>query len=340
MSSELPDIGSNRAKLQILGLPILESVEDLADNSRFSEEKIYQLLRRSCKQYKVYSIPKKSGGKRVIAQPSRELKALQAWILHTILRPARASAASVGFEQGESTRQNALPHVGSRVVMNLDVEDFFSSIHAGRVFYVFRLLGYSKWASSALARLCTFRDSLPQGSPASPKLANLVCLRLDRRIMGYVGRRGIVYTRYSDDLTFSSYSQAALVRSFRFIRFIVEDEGFRINRAKNRVSGPGRCRRATGLVIGELDVGIGRKQLRLLRSQINDLRGCSVEDVSESRIQFFQGWLAYVKSVDKKRYVYLVEYIRSLARRDPESAVRVLATGVANADEVDNTSHD
>ena len=324
MSSELSAIGSAITRVRLLGLPVIDSIDDLSYHTRLSRDKINQLWRRPAFQYKVFDIPKKQGGSRTIAQPSRELKALQAWILHNILGPLRPSSASVGFERGESILRNAQPHIGARVTMSLDLEDFFPSVRANRVFVLFRWLGYSDWTSSLFTQLCTLEGGLPQGSPASPKLANLVCLRLDRRIMGYVGRRGIAYTRYADDLNFSSFSQSALVHASRFIRFIITDEGFTLNHAKTRIAGPGRCHRTTGLVITEESVGIGRRKFRMLRSRINDLRAVEAGTASADRVAHIRGWLAYVKSVDPKRHQALIQYIHKLSMREPDSAVRLL----------------
>ncbi len=324
MSSELSVIRPETTRVRLLGLPVIDSIDDLSYYTRLSRQKINQLWRRPAFQYKVFDLPKKGGGSRTIAQPSRELKALQAWVLHTILRPLRPSSASVGFEQHETILRNAQPHIGARVTMSLDLENFFPSVRANRVFVLFRWLGYSDWASSLFTEICTLDGGLPQGSPASPKLANLVCHRLDRRIMGYVGRRGIAYTRYADDLTFSAFSQTSLVRASRFIRAIIEDEGFSLNHSKTRIAGPGRCHRVTGLVVTEDAVGIGRKVFRKLRSRINDLRSVRADDAPEERVSHIKGWLAHVKSVDPKRHLALLQYIRKLSAREPESAVQLL----------------
>jgi RNA-directed DNA polymerase len=324
MSAGLSVDGPEPTRVRLLGLPTVNSIEDLAFHTRLSEKKIYQLWRRTPYQYRLFDIPKASGGTRRISHPSRDLKAVQAWILHTILRPLRPSRASVGFESGECILQNAQPHIGARVTMSMDIESFFPSVRANRVFVLFRWLGYADWTSSLLTTLCTLDGALPQGAPSSPKLANLVCLRLDRRIMGYVGRSGIAYTRYADDLTFSAFSQTALARATRFIRRIVESEGFILNEAKTRIAGPGRCHRATGLVISSDDAGIGRKTLRSIRARIHDLCAFDRASAPADRIAHLLGWLAFIRNVDPKRHRILCEYIRRLSARCVDSSVDLL----------------
>jgi len=320
-----PDTGSSRSRIRLLGLPVIESLDDLAHQSRLSKGIIYQFSKRSRHYYHVYDLPKRSGGSRRIAQPSRDLKAMQAWILHRILRPLSPTAASTAFQPGQCVIDNALPHLGSRVLLSLDLEDFFPSVPAGWIYSIFQSLGYSKWICTVLTNICTLDGGLPQGSPSSPKLANLACIRLDRRLLGYVGQRGIAYTRYADDLTFSSISEAAIRNSTRFIRIIIEDEGFRINENKTRFAGPSRCHRVTGLVVTEETVGIGRQKLRELRARINDLRTIPTKAGADVEVEHLRGWFAHLKSVDPDRKKILRRYAKRLAAKSPGTAVAEVA---------------
>ncbi len=113
--------------------------------------------------------------------------------------------------------------------MSLDIEDFFPNVKASHVFSLFRTIGYSARVASILTSLCTFYGGLPQGAPTSPAIANLTSLRLDARILGYVGKRRIVYTRYADDLTFSAIWYAVLSRALLVIIEIIEFERFALN---------------------------------------------------------------------------------------------------------------
>ena len=178
-----------------------------------------------------FSIPKRRGGERTIHAPSEGLKTLQRRILHRMLNPLPVHPAATGFTPGRSIVDNARPHAGLSVVINIDLANFFPSITAERSRITrdaFRGIGWGKDAASILARICTYEGRLPQGAPTSPAISNLVCRRLDERFTSLVkGHRskevvfrnpqtgepgttripskefGGHYTRYADDLTFS-----------------------------------------------------------------------------------------------------------------------------------------
>ena len=172
-----------------------------------------------------------------------------------------------------------------------------------------------------MAAICCYKGGLPQGAPTSPKLANLVTLRLDWRILGYVGKRGIVYTRYADDLTFSAFSPEKLTASFPLIRYIVASEGFTVNGNKTRFAGPGRQHKVTGLVVTERGVGIGRKLLRKLRPQILNLCKYSSGKAPEKVLERINGWVAFVSDVDRARHDMILAYISQLKDRHPGTGI-------------------
>src|SRR6185436_14613677 len=150
----------------------------------------------------------------------------------------------------------------------LDLEEFFPSISIARVVQVYKIAGYSARGAWILARLCTLEGALPQGAPTSPKLANLACYRLDRRLAEFAECKGFVYTRYADDLTFSGSAMSELAKVRPFIAHIVRDSGFRLNHKKTRLMGPRGAKVVTGLVIAPGQVCIGRRRLHDLRAII------------------------------------------------------------------------
>ncbi len=149
------------ARLTLLGLPLISDLDSLSRLTHLSKGLLYRLVRFPNKQYLTYKLPKKSGGFRLIAQPSREMKALQAWVLRSILDKLVSSSACKGFERGSSTADNARAHIGANAILTFDIEDFYPSVSAGRVFSVFRTLGYDKRVSATLTSVCVFRDQLP-----------------------------------------------------------------------------------------------------------------------------------------------------------------------------------
>lgn len=301
-------------RLRNLGLPAIDSIEDFANETRLSIGKIKYISFRAHYLYKVYEIPKKNGKKRSIAQPNRELKALQAWILRNILDKLSASEHSKGFETGTSILDNASPHVGSNYVLTIDLEDFFPNVQASNIYSIFNSIGYSKKISSLLTNICTFKGGLPQGAPSSPKLANLACAKLDSRIHGYAGPKGIIYTRYADDMTLSGQTPQKIYKTKQFIGTVISDEGFTINKSKTRISGTQRQKRITGLIVSENHAGIGRIKYREIRSKIHYLFRNKHTDYSH-----VNGLLSFIYSVDKKAYKRLYNYINKLKTKYPES---------------------
>ncbi|HVS73413.1 MAG TPA: reverse transcriptase family protein [Phycisphaerae bacterium] len=225
---------------------------------------------------------------RLLEIPKATLKAMQRQILEQILQRVPAHAAAHGFVPGRSPVTNAAAHCGKAVVLRMDLQDFFASVAAARVFRLFRTLGYSATVSRLLMGLCTtmmpadvwerrprraadggeddggdflrrqrlITRHLPQGAPTSPALANLAAMRLDRRLSRLAaaagGREGGVhYTRYADDLTFSAGRRFG--RSMQRLRVLIDviarEEGFVVNQRKTRVMRAGVRQRVAGVVV-------------------------------------------------------------------------------------------
>jgi RNA-directed DNA polymerase len=312
---------SDKHKLELLGLPPIETLSDLAQATHLSKVLLYRLINHTDKQYKVYFIPKSKGKRREICQPSKELKAVQSWILRNIADKLSVHTACKGFEKGSGIKDNVLPHIGALVFLCVDIENFFPSVDASRVWTLFRSLGYSENIAGFLTCLCAFKCGLPQGSPVSPKLANLCCYRLDYRLSTFAGSRGIVYSRYADDMTFSGYSYGRVNGALSTIRSIIKSEGFRLNNAKTRVMGPARRRKITGLVMASDFAGIGRKKLRELRAQIFRFSSVPKNKADPDELATIIGWLSYVKDVDHRRYEILLKYIANIGNRHPKSSI-------------------
>lgn len=310
---------SDRIKLNLIGLPVLSSILDISEATHISIGSIYLFSKYANRFYCKYFIRKKSGKLREISQPSKKLKGLQSWILVEILNKVKVSESSKGFEIGSSTADNARVHVGANAILTVDLEDFFTNVRWQQVYSVFRSLGYNSLISTVFANLCTCDGVLPQGGPCSPRLANLCCWRLDLRVEGYTGRRGIVYSRYADDLCFSGGNREAVVKVLPMIKKIVSDERFSLNEDKTRIAGTSRAKRVTGLILADDSFGIGKKQAKTLRAKIHHLTLPATSSVS--LLKEVQGWLAYLKSVDKKRLTKVKKYIEKLLSKNPNTLI-------------------
>ena len=244
---------------------------------------------------------RRGGLPRGIEQPKRLLKECQRRVLHQILDAVPPHDAAHGFRPGHSALTHARRHIGQEVVLRIDLEDFFASVTAGRVYGIFRRAGYPESVAHALTSLCTnvvphdewsrvprphdptaraahhrlgrrlASPHLPQGAPTSPALANLCGYRLDCRLSALADRVGGVYSRYADDLVLSGGRW--LVRHAEGVRGtigqIVRDEGFRVNEGKSQLMVRAGRQRVCGIVVNERP-NLGRRERDRLRAAIHD----------------------------------------------------------------------
>ncbi len=231
-------MNSNFALLRLMDLPVFSDQKELAELMHVDRGLVVMLSEFSRRYYKRYSIPKSNGTLREIRQPRKDLKGIQAWILRNILDKLSPSPYATAYILQRGILGNVSPHSNNRYFICLDLEDFFPSISIRRVAKVFSLIGYSNKAAPTLANLCTCDGNLPQGAVTSPSLSNLIAAKLDRRIAGYTSRRNIIYTRYADDLTFSSNNPKVLCQSLSIVLKIIKSEHFKLNLDKLRVLGP------------------------------------------------------------------------------------------------------
>lgn len=213
-------------------------------------------------RYRHFSIPKKSGGKRNIAAPSKGLSHILYYVNILLKAIYQPSDYAMGFVEGRSVVDNAIRHIGQNYVFNTDIENFFPSIEQPRVWKRFQLkpFNFKKPIASILAGLCCIKEKnddgtvkyiLPQGAPTSPLITNAICDTLDRRLSGLARRFNLHYSRYADDITFSSmhnvYKEDGVFRTE--LKRIIEDQNFKMNEAKTRLRKIGERQEVTGLTI-------------------------------------------------------------------------------------------
>jgi len=178
------------------------------------------------------------------------LKVIQWWISDNILETSSILNCVHGFRRGRSYFTNAKEHVGAKHLLNVDVKRFFPSISIEMVKSAFRDLGYEENACNLLTTLTTLHDSVPTGAPTSPVIGNIVLREFDREICALSDKMSFRYTRYADDLTFSSTMRVE-VDFLAQVRGLIESRGFRLNEKKTKFMGPGNRMEVTGLVIND-----------------------------------------------------------------------------------------
>ena len=190
---------------QFLGIG---NVRELADFLGISYRVLTFLLYRKPAEskYKAFTISKKNGQPRLIESPILPIRKLQGKVADILVEIYRPRKAVYGFVHGRNITQNADQHCKRQWVLNVDLKDFFHSVHFGRVFAIFQgwRFKFPREVAVALARLCCHEGRLPQGAATSPVLSNIACDRLDAQLTGFAQANGCRYTRYSDDITIST----------------------------------------------------------------------------------------------------------------------------------------
>lgn len=275
-------------------------------------------------------IAKPSGRRRLIESPKQRLKRIQRQILEQILAKVPSHEAAHAFIAGRSTVTFAAPHIGQRVILRIDLRDFFPSIRRERVMGLFRTIGYPETVARLLTGLCTnsvpdeelspdvpFEERvrrrrvfgsahLPQGAPTSPALANLCAFRLDCRLGGLARVAGARYTRYADDLVFSGDRQfeRSLPRLRVLVCAILLNAGFAIRRRKTRVMRSGRRQQAAGIVVNSRP-NLPREEYDRLKAILHNCRKAGPDSQNRSGVANFRehlrGRIAYLTMVHPVR---------------------------------------
>ncbi|MFY1710462.1 RNA-directed DNA polymerase [Tritonibacter mobilis] len=217
--------------------------------------------------YRTFTIPKRSGGVRSIDTPRPILLEIQRWVLKHILSNLGASENAHGFEQGRSIITNARAHVGNKELLKVDIENFFPSVSFNKIFEVFKKTGYPNNVCKALSRLTTKNACLPQGAPTSPTLSNLACVEMDLILNDAAEKKGLVYTRYADDMSFSGSRIPDGMEEA--ISEIVSKFDFRLNKNKTCLAKEGQRKIVTGISISSGKLRLPRSYVRELRKQVH-----------------------------------------------------------------------
>ncbi len=343
VSAGLNNLESNAERLKQNNLPIFNSIEDLSKAMNLSVGKLRFLAfdRKTSEtdHYIHFNLPKKTGGFRKISAPKPELKSAQIWILENILNKTEVHEAAHGFLLGKNIVTNAQKHVGAKIVINFDLENFFPSITYKRVKGVFASFGYSEAVATVFALICTAHETeeieidgktyfvglgdrfLPQGSPASPAISNIISRRFDKSLTKIAENHGFRYTRYADDLTFSTESaDAEITKLMSQIRFVSEKQGFKVNENKTRILRRGRQQEVTGIVVND-KISIDRKTLRKFRAALHQAENKGLENLnwgnSPDVVASLKGYANFVFMVDKEKgYIFQQQVKRIIEKYD------------------------
>lgn len=274
--------------LKLLNLIKMAEVEKFGlDSSQFhpfTEKQLnyYCNPQHSYHRYRIFKIKKKSGGFRQITAPRTQTFMMMLSAVNEVLRSLYTpSDYAMGFTDGRSVVSNAAVHKEQNYVFNIDLKDFFPSIEQPRVWKRLQLapLNFPVPIANLIAGLCSMKEIctnedgtlknkyvLPQGAPTSPIITNMICDKLDRRLAGLARRFGLHYTRYADDITFSSmhnvYQTNGVFRAE--LARIITDQGFTMNEKKTRLLKKGSRQEVTGIIVSD--------KLNVTRNYVRDIR--------------------------------------------------------------------
>ena len=328
---------------------LLKNPFDLADllEIELSRLNYHLYMVPESEKYKNFSVKKRNGDPRIISAPATSLKIIQSKLNQVLqsVYDAKRKPSVHGFTHDRSIRTNAECHVKNRYILNVDLKDFFPSINFGRVRGLFMGIPYklNSTIATMLAQICCFENKLPQGAPTSPIIANMICAKMDSQLQILAGRSKCFYTRYADDITFSTQLRAfpttlAIMSNDKKVEVgeglkkIVAGNGFEINSSKVRLQHETERQEVTGLTVN-ISPNVQRKYIRQVRAMLHAWEKFKLEkaqteygskfvkkhrkpgtpippfpQVVKGKIEF----LGHVKGRQDKIYITLRERLRAL----------------------------
>ncbi len=275
---------------------------DLAEMLSISPKLMYKLSNQTTQFYRIFKVPKKSGGFRTIDAPAPILKLVLQRILRAVLAGRRPSPIATAFRHNHSIKDNARPHVGQKVILKLDIKDFFPSLKSPAVFSLFKELGFSENVTVLLTKLCTLYGHLPQGAPTSPCLSNLLMKPVDNEIVTRFADRDINITRYADDFTFSGdLSDDDIREIIHACRTAIAGLGLKLNSRKIHVLRAGNRQAVTGLVVNQVVRAPRemRRQLRQTMYYLNKFGEHDWEKLDEPTLNHLLGIANFIWDADR-----------------------------------------
>lgn len=293
--------------------------------------------------YHIVLIPKKSGGTRLLEVPKWELKQSQRYVLDGILEHIPTHPCSHGFQKNRSIISYVKPHLGKEVIIKFDLKDYFISAGRTRVRSLFHLAGYPPKISKYLAHLCTHgfkgnqlapslrvpslrhwkyeRPHLPQGAPSSPAIADRLLYKLDVRLSKLAEKLNMNYTRYADDMAFSSsekISRSQLEHIKELVKKIITDEGWWLNTEKTRVMHQSQRQRLAGLIVNT-KANVARAEYDTLKAILFRVKRNGLDAENRSQHPHFEEYLrgrvAFISMVNPRRGEKLFQMLEDTLSR-------------------------
>lgn len=255
-------------------LPVIYNTQNLSALVGYKKNFIKKAALYTSYFYRSFDVRKKNGGVRHLKEPLPSLKEIQCWILENILYEIPVSKFAKAYIRDRNLVQNVKYHKNKDFVLTIDIKDFFPSIK--RVFIERILLnqGYSSNISNLLSKLCCCDDHLPQGAPTSPYLSNIYLTDFDAVVSSYCKIRDIRYTRYADDLTFSSNHD--FLEIVDFVKGELQKLELSVNADKVRMMKKNSRQIVTGVIVNQ-KLQIPKTKRKVIRQEVYYIKKFGLE---------------------------------------------------------------
>lgn len=292
----------------LLSLNLID--KDIPDSQKIKT--LYAISNRVESNYNVYKIKKHNGSYRTIYAPKPLLKSIQRKILKNILNNKEISPYAKAYHEGISLKDNAYPHMNKKIILKLDIIDFFENISFYDVYKsCFNIPYFPESVGHLLTYLCTYESRLPQGAPTSSYISNLVMKEFDTEIGEYCKSKDISYTRYSDDMTFSGdFNPREIITKVRKMLYKLN---LKINNKKVHVINNSQQQNVTGLVVNN-KVQTSSRYRNKIRQEIYYINKYGLENhlskikYQQSKNQYLDslyGKILYVLNIDSKNQEFI-----------------------------------
>lgn len=283
-------------------------LEKLKKDFSLNSDEAISFIKSAPSRYKIYNIKKRHGGEREIAEPTKSLKTLQRWALNIYLSEFKVHSSAIAYIKNKSIKNFVQPHSKNKYLLKIDFKNFFNSIKISD-FVLFLRKKNPDLTENDIGYLsniffCKNKGNdelyLSIGAPSSPLISNIIMIEFDTVVSTYCHKIGISYTRYADDLAFSTNTPHLLYTLIETLKSICKNieypKNLEINEEKTVFTSKKHNRTLTGLVISnEGKIGIGREKKRQLRAIAHK---ASLGLLSLEELEKFKGMLAFLLSID------------------------------------------
>ena len=280
-------------------------IQRIAKIAGLSEVYVARIISTASHRYRTYKIPKRKDGFRVIDHPSRHLKFLQRWLVRTVFSKCPVHDSVYSYRKGLGIREHGRLHVNNKYTLRIDFCEFFPSIKSSDVRRLVRAnlsripMRLNTRDILAISCISCKRDKLTIGAPSSPAISNAIMYEFDRHWSQKCKRMRIVYSRYADDIYFSTNRPSILRKLLSDLKEDLlerQSPGLTLNNSKTIFSSRKRKRVVTGLVVTpDRQLSLGRERKRAIRTQIFLY---SQDRLSPEQAKSLQGFLSFARAVE------------------------------------------